>query len=75
MVCLLRIAPMASEKLAKLYSLANSFSEACNMKYIVGFENNGKFYILYKTNNARLAMLMVKKLQAKRKEEIKIKKS
>lgn len=43
-------------------------------KYVVGYEREGKFAVLYESDNLRLAMVIAKKYREARKEEIKIKK-
>lgn len=43
-------------------------------RYVVGYELEGKFAILYESDNLRLAMVIAKKYREARKEEIKIKK-
>lgn len=45
-----------------------------NERYIVGYEQAGKFVTLHKSDNIRLAITMANKYRATRKEEIKIKK-
>lgn len=43
------------------------------MKYVVGYDREGKFIVLYECNNLRIAALMAKKFDSQRKEEIKVK--
>lgn len=44
------------------------------MRYVVGYDKEGKFVVLCETNNLRIALLKAKKASVKRTEEIKIKK-
>lgn len=48
--------------------------EGLLMKYVVGYDHEGKFIVLYESNNLRAVLLRAKKAKAQRKEEIKIKK-
>lgn len=43
-------------------------------KYVVGYDWQGKFVILFDTNCLKTAMLIADKYQASRKEKIKVKK-
>ena len=44
------------------------------MKYVVGYSHEGKFVVLYESENVRMAMLIANKYKATSTEEIKIKK-
>lgn len=44
------------------------------MMYVVGYERDDKFIILYKSNNSRLALLMCKKYNTTSEKNVKIKK-
>lgn len=44
------------------------------MKYMVGYEKEGKFVILFEGNNLRIARIMAQKFSELRKEIIKLKK-
>lgn len=44
------------------------------MKYVVGYDKDKTFVVLYETNNVRLALLMAKKYREAGKEDVKTKK-
>lgn len=43
-------------------------------KYVLGYEKEGKFVILYESNNKRVILLMVKKYMTTKGDEIRIRK-
>ena len=44
------------------------------MEYLVGSKVNGKFVVLFTTNNVRMAMIKRRKLEASEKKSMEIKK-
>lgn len=44
------------------------------MEYYIGYDDNNKFVVLFTTGNVRLALIMSRQLEGRKKKPMKIKK-